>query len=281
MLAKRTAPEEVTYSSECSCENENGVARWRAKTDPSDPPRNPKDITPITPSEMAAWPGLGTSPRGGNRFGKEWSWYAMTGRVITVQAENDGDVHMVLVNANDRQPGKVIVEIPLGPRWCAMRTMAFSWTNAVFPFAANYRFNPFRLTQRHVITVVGKAFYDTDHAGKDIRGNRRPASEDKSIWEIHPVMSLQIVDPVTPSPSATSHAAAEKAPSPSAAPTPAPRVADQYVTLVRPVTVRVPYGTVVVPAGVKLIFVDEDPNTVRVRYLGQIYAVPSSALESE
>ena len=52
-------------------------------------------------------------PRGGARTGNEVRWYALSGRVVSVQAENDGDVHMVLVDAHDEKPGKVIVEIPL------------------------------------------------------------------------------------------------------------------------------------------------------------------------
>lgn len=42
----------VTYSSECSCEGDSGVARWRAKTDPFAPPSNRHDIQSITPSEF-------------------------------------------------------------------------------------------------------------------------------------------------------------------------------------------------------------------------------------
>ena len=238
-----------------------------------------KDIHPITPAEMYAWQGPGILPRGGGRVMNELQWYAMTGRVITVQAENDGDVHMVLENAAGDKPGKIIAEIPLGMRWCAARTMAFSWTNAVFPFVADFQRNPFRLTQHHVVTVIGRAFYDIDHAGKNHHINRRPRDREKAVWEIHPVMSMQLADPVAAAPSA-----AKITPPPPAAistPSPAPTVNEQFVTLIHPVTVKVPYGTVVIPAGMKLLFVAEDEATVKVRYLGVVYPVPAALIESE
>jgi hypothetical protein len=119
-------------------------------------------------------------PRGGARTGNEVRWYALTGRIVSVQAENGGDVHMVLVDAHDEKPGKVIAEIPLGTRWCALRTIAFSWTNAVFPFTTGKE-QPFHLVRRPVITVIGKAFYDTDHSGKELHNNRRPRDKEKAV----------------------------------------------------------------------------------------------------
>ncbi len=272
--AGRGSPAEVIYTSECSCDNDHGVARWRAKTDNAEPRRNAAELRAVTPSDIFSWVGPGIIPKGGRRTGNELYFYALTGRVIAVQAENDGDVHMVLVNANDEQSGKVIAEIPLGARWCAPRTMAFSWTNAVFPFTANFRFNPFHLVQKHVITVIGKAFYDTDHSGQDTRVNRRPRDKDKAVWEIHPVMSMQVVDPV-------SGAAPEFSPTTSApvVPTPASTNVADVVTITRPVTIKIPYGSTTIPAGAKLPVVSRDATTVRVRYLGEIQAIPIAATD--
>jgi hypothetical protein len=268
----------VTYSSECSCEGDNGVARWRAKTDPSAPPPNRRDIQPITPSEIFEWRGPGMIPRGGARTGNEVHWYALTGRLVSVQAENDGDVHMVLVDAHDEKPGKVIAEIPLGPKWCALRTTAFSWTNAVFPFTTGKE-QPFHLVRRPIITVIGKAFYDTDHSGKELHNNQRPTDKEKAVWEIHPVMALEVENPEPPS-------VPPSAPVPSASPpsgpgpSPAASIAPQkFVTITRPVTIKIPYGEAVLQPGTKLPFISSDGAMVRVRYLDEIQSIPVSATD--
>jgi hypothetical protein len=43
-----------------------------------------------------------------------------------------------------------------------------------------------------VVTVAGKAFFDIDHASKD-HSNRRINLSGYAAWEIHPVMSLEIL----------------------------------------------------------------------------------------
>lgn len=271
----------VVYTSECSCDNDHGAARWRAKTDPSEPPQNAADIGPVTPSEIFSWQGPGIIPRGGGRTGNELRWFALTGRVVSMGAESDGDVHLVIVDANDAKPGKVIVEMPLGTRWCAMRTTAFSWTNALFPFTSDWQHSPFHIVRRPVITVIGKAFYDTDHSGKDVRNNRRPREKDKAVWEIHPVMKMQVIDagdaaPPEPAVSTESDEEAEPSATVAAAATPPAR---QLVTVTQPLRIKIPYGESIIPAGMKLEVVDHDATVVRVRYLGQIQAIPISATD--
>ena len=44
-----------------------------------------------------------------------------------------------------------------------------------------------------IITVIGKAFWDIGHAPKD-RSNRRKYMPDYAVWEIHPVMKIELVD---------------------------------------------------------------------------------------
>ena len=43
-----------------------------------------------------------------------------------------------------------------------------------------------------VVTVTGKAFYDIAHAPAD-HSNRRTSPKDYAVWEIHPVMKLEVV----------------------------------------------------------------------------------------
>jgi hypothetical protein len=42
-----------------------------------------------------------------------------------------------------------------------------------------------------VVTVIGKAFYDIDHSGKNPRKNRRNYDSSLAVWEIHPVMVME------------------------------------------------------------------------------------------
>jgi len=53
------------------------------------------------------------------RIGIENNWYALIGRVVAVKVEADGDLHIALSDATGDKPGIVVVEIPLGPQWCA------------------------------------------------------------------------------------------------------------------------------------------------------------------
>jgi hypothetical protein len=48
--------------------------------------------------------------------------------------------------------------------------------------------------QSPIITVIGKAFWEIGHAPKD-QSNRRKYMPDYAVWEIHPVMKLN-VEPV-------------------------------------------------------------------------------------
>jgi hypothetical protein len=45
--------------------------------------------------------------------------------------------------------------------------------------------------QSPIITVIGKAFWDVGHAPKD-QSNRRKYMPDYAVWEIHPVMKLNV-----------------------------------------------------------------------------------------
>ncbi len=46
--------------------------------------------------------------------------------------------------------------------------------------------------EQQIITVAGKAFYDLAHAPAD-HSNRRASPKDYAVWEIYPVMALQVV----------------------------------------------------------------------------------------
>ena len=106
------------------------------------------------------------------------------------KVEADGDIHLALQDADGKNAGTVSAEIPVGPKWCEIRQMVFGWTKQKFPFTVK---SVHDLTiAEHVVTVTGKAFYDIAHAPAD-HSNRRHSPKDYAVWEIHPVMKLEVV----------------------------------------------------------------------------------------
>jgi hypothetical protein len=275
----------VTFTSPCACEGNHGVSRWAAKTDTALPPANSSDIRQITPADMFIWQGIGGGvTQRSRRLIAEEKWFSVTGKVEKVRIEDDGDVHIELKNANGR-PGGIVVELPLGETWCAMRKMAFSWTDAHFPISPG-RADKFALVQHPVVTVVGKAFYDIDHSGNDTRGNRRTYDPSLAVWEIHPVMKLSagagaqeaLAVPAAPTVQFSSPTPASVAPPPAAIaqPTSAP---EQFVTITQPVTIQIPHGTTVLQPGIRLPILSRDSQSVDVRYLDARYAIPISSTD--
>ena len=99
---------------------------------------HPSDATAIqavTPSDIFSWQGpteylVPSSPR----ISSEEKWYALTGRVVDLRAEEDGDLHIALQDVTGDKPGAVVVEIPAKPEWCELRKIVFGWTEVQFPF---------------------------------------------------------------------------------------------------------------------------------------------------
>jgi hypothetical protein len=228
---------------------------------------------------MLAWPGLGGHiGQRSERIGSENQWYAVTGRIEKVKVEDDGDIHIEMkeLGAN----ASVVVELPLGPRWCDMRKTVFSWSNATFPLTGK-----FKLTEHPVITVVGKAFYDIDHSGKDTSTNRRNYDGSIGVWEIHPVMKMGVGTSDLPSAPAASFTPKISAPPasisvPATATTAAtPNSSVQFITLTRAVPVQIAYGSTTLPAGTKLQLLSRDQQTVDVRYQDSRYTIPISSTD--
>lgn len=125
----------VHFVSPCECRDTRGKGRWAAKTDPSLPPTDASAIQAVTPSDIFAWAERTEHlTRFSKRIPAEERWYALTGRVVDLGVETDGDIHIALQNATGDKPGIVVVEVPEGPVWCEIRKTVFSWTGAQFPF---------------------------------------------------------------------------------------------------------------------------------------------------
>jgi hypothetical protein len=145
----------------------------------------------VKPSNIFAWAApTERLKRYSNRIPAEERWYALTGRVVDLGIETDGDIHIALQEATGDKPGIVLVEVPEGLLWCEIRKTAFSWTGMQFPFQIRTA-QTLKMNNAPVITVIGKAFFDISDIPKD-RSNRRTDLPGYAAWEIHPVMRLSV-----------------------------------------------------------------------------------------
>jgi hypothetical protein len=91
-----------------------------------------------------------------------------------------------------------------------------------------------------------------------------------TAWEIHPVIKMERADPAAHAP----------IPSPQAIPSAAgPTAPQQYVTILRAVKIKIPYGETILQRGMRLQIVSRDANTVTVRYLDGTYPIPIASTD--
>ncbi|MGB9273107.1 MAG: hypothetical protein WCB74_28350 [Pseudolabrys sp.] len=151
-------------------------------------------IQSVTPSQIYRWKGPGPdvplTPKTDTRIAAEQKWYNLTGRLDSVKVEDDGDITLVLKDAEGKKTGSVGAEIPVGSTWCELRQTVFAWTTQSFPFSFKES-QRLEMRETHIITVTGRAFFDVDHAPAD-HSNRRTTPKKFAVWEIHPVMALHV-----------------------------------------------------------------------------------------
>ena len=124
------------------------------------------------------------------RTGLEEKWFALTGRVVGIKSETDGDLHIALAGATGDKPGIVVCEVPAKPQWCEIRNTVFSWTRTKFPFHTSFA-KKLNLSDPPIITVYRQSVLRHGHALKD-QSNRRSHLPGYAAWEIHPVMTLHV-----------------------------------------------------------------------------------------
>jgi hypothetical protein len=100
------------------------------------------------------------------RTGIENNWYALTGRVVPVKVEADGDLHIALQDATGDKLGIVVVEVPSKPQWCEIRQTVLVGSRTRFPLHIRSS-RKLTTNETPIITVIGKAFWDIGHAPKD------------------------------------------------------------------------------------------------------------------
>jgi hypothetical protein len=193
-FTKSVTAGEVTFVSPCECQGQKDGTRWPVKTDPSPVPSDKSTIQSVTPSQIYQWKGPGPdvplTPKTDTRIAAEQKWYNVTGRLDSVKVEDDGDITLVLKDAEGKKTGSVGAEIPVGSTWCELRQTVFAWTTQSFPFSFKES-QRLEMRETHIITVTGRAFFDVDHAPAD-HSNRRTKPKKYAVWEIHPVMALQV-----------------------------------------------------------------------------------------
>src|SRR6266480_3986623 len=181
----------VTFESPCECHDNHGEHRCAVKNDSSTPPADASAIQAVTPSDIFSWPGPEVHLTGqSERTGIENNWFALTGRVVAVKAESDGDLHIAVADATGDKPEIVVCEVPAKPQWCEIRQTVFSWTQTRFPFHTSSA-KKLNVTYPPIITVIGKAYFEVGHAPKD-QSNRTKNLPGYAAWEIHPVMKLNV-----------------------------------------------------------------------------------------
>jgi hypothetical protein len=193
-FAESVTAGEVTFVSPCECQGQKDGTRWPVKTDPSPVPSDKSTIQSVTPSQIYQWKGPGPdvplTPKTDTRIAAEQKWYNLTGRLDSVKVEDDGDITLVLKDAEGKKTGSVGAEIPVGSTWCELRQTVFAWTTQSFPFSFKES-QRLEMRETHIITVTGRAFFDVDHAPAD-HSNRRTKPKKYAVWEIHPLMALHV-----------------------------------------------------------------------------------------
>jgi hypothetical protein len=185
------SPKLTLTCSKPTAHDNHGKHRWAEKNDPALPPGDASAIQAVTPSDIFNWQGpTEYLVPSSERIWSEQKWYALTGRVVELRAEEDGDLHIALQDASGDKPGIIVAEIPAKAQWCELRKIVFGWTEVQFPFRVRSG-RKLKLSQPVVVTVIGKAFFDIGHAPAD-HSNRRTDLQGYAAWEIHPVMKLDV-----------------------------------------------------------------------------------------
>src|SRR5438046_10530305 len=102
-FAKSVTAREVTFVSPCECQGQKSGSRWPVKTDPSPVPLDKSTIQSVTPSQICEWKGPAPNEpltaETDTRIAAEQKWYNLTGRLVGVKVEADGDITLVLKDA--------------------------------------------------------------------------------------------------------------------------------------------------------------------------------------
>ena len=140
------------------------------------------------------------------------------------------------------------------------------------------------------IRLTGYFLWDDEHNDptKDVGVTIRSIARNRyhnpwraTAWEIHPVIKIERLDGGTQPPEKIPEMAPGPVPNPSAqafSPAPGPAV-QRYVTVLRAVKIKIPYGETILQRGTRLPIVSQDATTVTVRYLESNYPIPIASTD--
>ncbi|MEP7014771.1 MAG: hypothetical protein ABI925_04965 [Verrucomicrobiota bacterium] len=159
------------------------------------------------------------------------------------------------------------------------------------------------------VRITGYLLWDDEHnSAKDVGTTIQTLGRSKyhnpwrsTAWEIHPVLKIEKLDgsspqiqnsppPATPegspSPDKTSTppvvpaeatpVATSPPPTPTPVPTPTPQ---RYVTILRQVKIKIPYGETILQRGMRLPVISHDAQTVTVDYMGKKQVIPIASTD--
>ena len=133
------------------------------------------------------------------------------------------------------------------------------------------------------VRVTGYLLWDDEHNDdtKDVGVTIRSIARNRyhnpwraTAWEIHPVIKIERADAATATPGES-----RATPVPQTHATSTPETAQRYVTILRAVKIKIPYGETVLQRGMRLPIVSRDETTVTVRYLDGTYAIPIASTD--
>ena len=131
------------------------------------------------------------------------------------------------------------------------------------------------------IRITGNLLWDDDHNGTadigptilKVAANKYHNPWRSTAWEIHPVTKIEVLDDLGPAPDVAPAAPSSATPPPTASAAPA----EEFITLMRPVTIRIPYGETVLPRGLKLQVISRSGQGINVQYMGKTQTIPADA----
>jgi hypothetical protein len=157
----RTPLPTVTFVSPTECKGNHGVWRWKVKTDPETAPSPISKDHKVTVADVAAWEAPESKLKTRTpRTGREMEWFELTGKVVLVKAEEDGDLHIQLGDPDGKSKMEVVVEVPvdnndpqLGLVQNPQDRLRLVQPRVPFHHKTGHRL---KLTKRPVIRVVAK-----------------------------------------------------------------------------------------------------------------------------
>ena len=144
------------------------------------------------------------------------------------------------------------------------------------------------------IRLTGYLLWDDEHNGaadvgtkiSTIGANQYHQPWRSTAWEVHPVTKVELLEPTSNSPTAptvTAPPPTTALPSPSAKAirpaTPVPQPPQEFVTIMQPVKIKIPYGETVLQRGTRLPIVSHDASSVTIRYLEGTYQIPIASTD--